>query len=427
MIFQDISLSDLRVNKANDRHGDQGTEKAAIAWLFENKPVEMLNLIKDIADNKQLFDPPLVKQIGSKFIVFDGNRRVASLKVIANPILAPIEFRTRISEATSSFRINENYSVACQIQNDQAVVDLTLSRRHGGTDTGRGQLKWDPRAKEIYAKRIGVKSQYPIAEATENYLKKIGYPSAHKIKRSTLFRLLNTKERQKKFGISLGGDGNLKIDRDEGKVVQLLTAIADDIVEDKLTLRDVLNKEGINAYLLEFEKTHELFKAGPNGSRTTPKTGVLKPRPAQRQSLIPRDVVFPIQWLSRQGKIRKLWEELTFSLKFSSHELSIPISFRVLVELIVSDGLRRFDKKSKNSLAKDFRSLVLVLSAQDQLNSKEAQDLERFCSNTNSARELEALHRVVHSSSYSIAPKDLIAMWDSVEPFFLSILDTKSS
>ncbi|MGO7039856.1 hypothetical protein ACCS60_16045 [Rhizobium acaciae] len=89
MSFRSLSLSTLVVNSANDRHGELENETAAIGWLFNNRENHMRNLAKDIVAQGGVYDPPLVSSEGGKFIVFDGNRRVTCLKLLASPKRAP--------------------------------------------------------------------------------------------------------------------------------------------------------------------------------------------------------------------------------------------------------------------------------------------------------------------------------------------------
>ncbi|MBY5353206.1 hypothetical protein HFO94_06580 [Rhizobium leguminosarum] len=50
MNIKSIKISDLVVNRANDRHGEVENETAAIAWLFNQREAHMRNLTKDIVD-----------------------------------------------------------------------------------------------------------------------------------------------------------------------------------------------------------------------------------------------------------------------------------------------------------------------------------------------------------------------------------------
>lgn len=89
MVVRQIALASLLINRANDRHGELENETAAIAWLFNTREQHMRNLTRDIVQQGEIFELPLVWPQDDKFIVFDGNRRVTCLKLLQNPHRAP--------------------------------------------------------------------------------------------------------------------------------------------------------------------------------------------------------------------------------------------------------------------------------------------------------------------------------------------------
>lgn len=91
--FQRIPLDKLEINPANDRHGDVGSESAAIEWLLVNKTDKMRDLLDDIHQRQGIVDEPLVmkKDGEDKYVVYDGNRRVTCLKLLHGLTLSNIQ------------------------------------------------------------------------------------------------------------------------------------------------------------------------------------------------------------------------------------------------------------------------------------------------------------------------------------------------
>src|SRR5690606_9400500 len=89
MQIKNLPLADLSVNSANDRHGELADEQAAIEWLLTHRAAHMRNLTKDIVTEGRIYEPPLVHEDGDKYVVYDGNRRITSLKLLAEPERAP--------------------------------------------------------------------------------------------------------------------------------------------------------------------------------------------------------------------------------------------------------------------------------------------------------------------------------------------------
>jgi hypothetical protein len=165
MAVRSIPLKALLVNRANDRHGELENETAAIAWLFNAREAHMRNLAKDIVASGQLFELPLVSPEGSKFVVFDGNRRVTCMKLLDEPRRAPTAelqsfFRDQRAKWSGSFL----GKVQCQVETDRDKIDDILFRRHTGTQTGVGQSTWDDRMKATFVARTGKGSGANVAD-----------------------------------------------------------------------------------------------------------------------------------------------------------------------------------------------------------------------------------------------------------------------
>lgn len=418
MRFIEVPLKDLTVNPENDRHGAVGSEQDAIAWLFQHEGPKMLTLAQDIAQQGQIYDAPLILKRENKNIVFDGNRRITCLKILAGLIPPPTKYRKKLDPLVKQTEISKTLLITCQIETSQKTVDEIVSRRHNGTDGGRGQLKWDTRAKGNHANRVGATNQYPIAEAVENYLIEVGYPHARKVGRSTIFRLINAKKRQKQIGISLNDDGSLKLLRDEKSVVSTLTTIADDIVDKKLSLKHLLDSKGVEGYMKKLADAGLTSDDSPPEDSTPsgkPSTTASGPkRPPSRNTLI-RDIDYEIQWRPSQGKIEQTWTELQWNLRFNRNEIAIPIVFRILLELSLDFAISKRSSPKSPTLSSKTKHIAKAFLDEGEIDRKTFGDIERVCGDTKSPREIEALNRVVHSSSFTMAKEDLISLWNNTE------------
>ena len=141
MQIRNLPLSSLLVNRANDRHGELENETAAIAWLFSERELHMRKLAEDIAKEKKVYELPLVSPEGDKFTVFDGNRRVTCLKLIAEPRRAPtVELQQFFGELKKQCSGTFPDTVHCQVETDREQIDEILYRRHTGSQGGVGQM-----------------------------------------------------------------------------------------------------------------------------------------------------------------------------------------------------------------------------------------------------------------------------------------------
>ena len=121
MDYEDLEIAGLRVNRANDRHGELENETSAIAELFRLHEFQMRNLAADIATEGTVYDPPqLVMPSGDIFVVFDGNRRVTCMKLALEPARAPTqELRSYFQDLRENWNGEIPTRLTCQVEEDR--------------------------------------------------------------------------------------------------------------------------------------------------------------------------------------------------------------------------------------------------------------------------------------------------------------------
>jgi hypothetical protein len=58
MEIKEILVSDLQINRDNDRHGSLRDETASIQWLLEKREHHMRALASDLATSRKLYERP---------------------------------------------------------------------------------------------------------------------------------------------------------------------------------------------------------------------------------------------------------------------------------------------------------------------------------------------------------------------------------
>ena len=230
MAIRSIPLSELLVNRANDRHGELENETAAIAWLFNARESHMRNLAKDIVAKGEIFELPLVSSDGAKFIVFDGNRRVTCLKLLHDPRRAPTsELQSFFKEQREKWPGEFPEGIQCQVENNRDRIDDILFRRHTGTQDGVGQSTWDDRMKATFVARTGKGAGSNVADEIEKRLSAANMlPKGRKIPRSTMSRLLSAEPFRNRLGFTMN-KGRFAFTHDENVSLAALARAADDL------------------------------------------------------------------------------------------------------------------------------------------------------------------------------------------------------
>lgn len=424
MSIKSIKISDLVVNQANDRHGELENETAAIAWLFNHRETHMRNLTKDIVDKGEIFEMPLVAPKGTKFTVFDGNRRVTCLKLLTNPRKAPnADLQEFFTAQRAQWKGTFPDDVQCQVEANRERIDEILFRRHTGTQSGVGQSTWDDRMKATFVERTGQSSGISVADEIEKRLKEANMlPSAKKIPRSTMNRLLSAEPFRNRLGFSVS-KGRFEFTHNEDVSLIAMARVANDLANKKLVLGDIWDVDGKRKYLdgLESEgilpsATHTLSGRAVSKSPATTKRA--KPTAVSRQpkrtTLIPQ-TDYGLTWPGRLQRHHHIWEELQFRLQLTEHPNAISVLFRVLLELSTENYILQAGV-AINDGDKLSARLIKVgkhLKAAGKINDKSFGVLTKF-QQSDQLVSADTLNRYVHSPNFAPSPEHLASMWDSL-------------
>ncbi|MBA9030398.1 hypothetical protein [Rhizobium leguminosarum] len=431
MSFRSLGLSSLIVNSANDRHGELENETAAIGWLFNNREIHMRNLAKDIVAQGGVYDPPLVSSDGNKFIVFDGNRRVTCLKLLASPKRAPtIELQRFFSELRDKWPGQFPENITCQVESDRDRIDEILYRRHTGTQNGVGQSTWDDRMKANFVGRTGKASGVHVADEIERRLSEANlWDRRRKIPRSNMNRLLSSEAYRNRLGFSVAR-GHFEYTRDEPAVLKALLRVAEDLTSKKVVLGDIWDVAGKRQYLDQLETegalptAQHIPAAKPTSMPSTKKLSAVSPppkptpppKPDLRTTLIPDYLPYAVTWSGEQQRLKAIWEELQFRLKLSEHPNAVAVMFRVLVELALDNYVSKTGLQTvhnNDSLSNRAGKVATDLFAKKKIDKKYYDECKRL-QNGDQLFSVATMNRWVHSSTFNPSPQHLTSMWDSI-------------
>jgi len=434
MDVKPIALEKLAINSSNDRHGELESEAAAIAWLFNEREQHMRNLTKDIVRCGEIFELPLVIPDGEKFLVFDGNRRVTCLKMLAYPDRAPTStlrdfFRTQRADWKGEFPSE----IECQVEIDRDRIDEILFRRHTGTQQGVGQSTWDDRMKRNFVDRTGRSGAVTLADGIEALLGSEGLlPLRRKIPRSTLNRLLSAEPLRNKVGVSFKNN-RFQILGERQEVIDTLARIATDLAERDLVLGNIWNTAGKLAYLEKLSREGALptvqatQQAFPGFSDRSSDRGYRGPslKPQGRRTLIPSKD-YGVKWSGALQRVSDIWDELQFKLYLDTHPNAISVMLRVLIELSVDHYLH---VKSLPTYQNDKLSNKLERAAKRLLDEAliDRKDFDRVkkIQNHYEIVSTDTLNRFVHSYKLSPSKDQLTAIWDSLADIVVHCLNAQ--
>lgn len=427
MPYEEVAVADLRVNRANDRHGEVGNEDLAIAELFRLHDAQMRNLASDIASEGAIYDPPLVMPSDQGYTVFDGNRRITCAKLLAHPARAPsVDLRRFFTELRDSSDRPTPTHLTCQVENDRNVIDSILFRRHTGSQRGVGQLDWNDRAKLNFVERTGRGGSINVAAEVERLLAEAERLPDGNIPWSTLTRLLSSEEFRNRAGISTAGR-RFQLTHEHGAVLEALHRIASDLANQTVTLGDLWNNEGKREYLNRLEEEgilpleNERLDAPVDvaGAPRRPRRNQPRPRPPQT-TFIPADAPH-IQWIAAQQRVRAIWEELQ-ALVLREHPNAVSALMRILVELSVESYIAEHALQVPDNLSRKVGAVANDLLHRQIIDRAYFDELERMRLN-DQLISVASMQRYIHSPDFAPMENELRTYWIRLGRFLVATLN----
>lgn len=208
---QNIPIPKLRLDPVNPRlEGEGMSEDDLIYALLEadRGEAQMIALIDDIVENGlSPIDGVMVMADGEHFVVLEGNRRVAAVKLIADSSRAPEDFPKLVKRLAAVKPSSAPKSISCTVAPSRQAGRHWIERKHTGPAGGAGTQQWGPEQKARFS---GANTgQTAIAIAVTSYLLEL-HPESEELiaavakarKKSTnLGRILQFEPFQTEFGI----------------------------------------------------------------------------------------------------------------------------------------------------------------------------------------------------------------------------------
>lgn len=195
----------------NPRHAIAMGEKDTLKKLFESVGNQyMLNLAEDIKNHGLLGNQQLVVVYSDeikKYVVYEGNRRVAAIKLLMNP--AYFDFLDKVTrdkiEKISSQLLHPIEDVWCYVTDEQEAFFI-MERLHSGEDKGRGVKAWSSREKEAF--KVRQSDRKSIAYLIDCYVKKHcdNFEITSIMSYTTIQRIFGNREVRAKIGLNLSDE-----------------------------------------------------------------------------------------------------------------------------------------------------------------------------------------------------------------------------
>lgn len=430
MIPKELSIvGELLLDPKNPRHPEI-TSQAELVQHF-SRDNRTYTLAKDILENGlSPIESLMVFQDGDDYIVLEGNRRTAAVKLLNNPDLAATASRAnKFKELMKGNTFKIPKRAACIVAPDRSSASLWLTRRHGGRLAGIGTVPWGAIQRERFDVALGNPGQYPLAMAV---LDGLALTISDDFPISIFSRLIKNPKVRKKLGISLK-DEELVIKSNKSKIKKILKSIVSDIDAGEIGTARIETSE-LQIKILNDTITGLGIDLGDEGSDQEADddgTGVGKDeksgKKTSEKSPKPRSTVAPKNFkpVPVHAKTLKILNELK-AVNVNRHPISSAGAFRAFIE-IAGLGYRqkktgkKHDKKTKlDAVLGDINKYMMANSI---LGASDLKRLNQFKSSLDNPTSKDALNATLHNPQYTVDPESLRTAWDDMTPFISKLLD----
>jgi len=445
--IQEVEVGKLLLDVSNPRHDILGSQIETLGEIILDQKSKLVKLAKDIADfGINPSDLTIVipsEDERDKFIVLEGNRRLAALQLLADPTMAALGYDSgaisKLKSYSKKYKDNAIERLRCVVFSQRDDANHWIELRHTGENEGRGVVAWGAREKARFNELLGkpssalqvlefVRKNSNLSEEEKEALRK---PNL-----SSIQRLVGDPDVRDALGVDIT-DGYVNTNLPPEQIVNGLTRLVMDVATQRISVDDIRHKSDRTDYVSEFAEedlpdgnvgpveTWELrSQSGSVAPRVVPGKGASGAVPGKksvplstsRPALIPASCVLRIK---NAPRVNKIYRELR-GLEVKGFENACAITFRVFLELSVEDyaKTKNINYHENDSLANKVGKVAKYMESNKLMSTDELKPIRVACSTRDNLVSIKTLHAYVHNPCLSPKADDLKLTWDDFEKFF---------
>ncbi len=439
----ELKIEDLRFDLKNPRYQNLSNQRDALQKIVDAQDDKLAVLADDIATQglnpgERIFVTEDEAE-GEKYLVLEGNRRLAALMILSRPALLDSlglrdSQKKRFKDIAKKFRRDAVEPIECMVFDQREEANHWIELRHMGENNGKGIVGWDG----IQAARFRGNS---VSLQIVDFVKRSGSLDAETLKKLETFpitnldRLISNPHVREVLGVELA-NGQIETKLPSNEVNKGLRRVVSDIADKRITVSDIKSKEQREKYIDQLSKSDrpDVTKASKmskplaslavaQGIKQTSSSTQAKRSTRQasdRRTLIPSSCVLKIS----DPRINAIYKELRM-MRVENFPNASAVLLRVFMELtldhyIGTHGLVVNPTGGRVELAKELKAVADHLQA-NGIRKGILHPIRVAVSNSSSILSVDTFHHYVHNRHMIPKPVDLNRTWDSIQPFFEKI------
>lgn len=453
-----IKISNLSLDLQNPRYEVQKSQSEALNTMADDQKDKLLALLRDIIENGlNPSDLPIVMPDSKKdksYIVLEGNRRIAALKLLKKPeIVLDKRLQAKYRKLHDKHKDFKLKTVECLVVGSREEANLWIERKHEGEMEGIGTIRWTTVQKSRFLSNKSGKDS--VILQLIDFMKIIGenddefQSQLQRTKATNIERLLGTPEVRARLGLDYNnGLYSSRILPEEA--FRGLKAIIKRLSRSDFNVKSIYHKDDRLSFLngIPDDELPELSKKSDTswllkdflsqGQKSIPETSETdtnssdrqgnqdsknenQSRPTSRDTFIPENLSLPIT----NERINRLFAELK-QLSHNQYPNVCSVLMRVFIELSVDCYLEKFDLLKNGAVtgAKDSRDLkqktnavIQSLTSNKYLDDALAKGIRAEFNSNQSLFSIDTLNAYVHNSNFNPIPQSIMLSWDNAQPF----------
>lgn len=421
------SIADLRLDGLNPRLEPATGEREIIAAIIEEQGDKLLNLADDIATYglSPIEGLLVIQGPRSSYIVVEGNRRVAALKLLANPGLTD---RAAYADRFRAIAKGKEppTSVAIIVAPGRADAKHWQDLRHAGEMDGRGTVRWSAEAVQRFRRTPGndadrgirfaeaIQKAFPANVALQEDLRAV-----RRDRITTLGRLAKDPTYRDRGGFEIT-DAGLVVHHPEELVERGIARVLHDLATThgvtELKTR-AMRREYLATISGDLPSESTYSAVGKTLASPTvpppPEGGARSGRPSKP----PKSLFAGVSVGNVHPRVESILRELQ-ALDIERHPNSAAVLTRVFLELLVASVVE------KNNWPKDnLRGMVKTCLHKMDPTAKDDrfQRVRIGLDDGSSLLAIASIQAMVHNTDMWPAPVDLRAIASAYTPFVIEL------